>query len=96
MAYPTANITTASIDAEDTYTDAVVMDYEGLDVSVSGTFVAVVTIQRSFDNGQTWLDIETITAPMERHGRACTGAWYRAGVKSGEYVSGTAVVVVGR
>ena len=96
MAYPTADSASASISAEDTYTDSVVMDHEGLDVSVSGTFVAVVTVQRSFDNGSTWLDIEDLATACERHGNGCIGAWYRAGVKTGDYTSGTVAVRIGR
>lgn len=95
-AYPTTDSASATIEAQNTFTNAVVMDYEGLDVSVSGTFVAVVTVQRSFDNGATWLDVETISSPIERHGKACIGAWYRAGVKTGDFTSGSVVVRIGR
>lgn len=82
------------ITAQNTFTPAVYKsDGQGVAVSVSGTFVANVVIQRSKD-GASWIDIETVTAAAERDARSATAWYWRAGVKTGGYTSGTAVVNV--
>ena len=87
-------IATASIAAQNTFTTAARL--EGyLNVSISGTFVATVTVQRSIDNS-TWVDVDTWTAPTEDYGFEPELMWYRIGVKTGEFTSGTAVVRLGR
>lgn len=56
----------------------------------AGTFSATVTVQRSFDNGVTWLDVATFSAPEENVGQEIESSIkYRIGVKTGDYVSGT-------
>lgn len=37
-------------------------------VSIAGTWVGTVTLQRSFDNGATWLDVNSWTANIETGG----------------------------
>ena len=87
-------IASASITAANTFTTAARL--EGyLNVSISGTFVATVTVQRSIDNS-TWVDVDTWTAPTEDYGFEPELMWYRIGVKTGEFTSGTAVVRLGR
>lgn len=68
----------------------------GFNVSVSGTFVATVTLQRSFDGGTTWLDVATYTSPAEAVGFEPEGCLYRIGVKTGDFVSGSINVRVGQ
>ena len=65
-------------------------------LSIWGTFVATVTLQRSFDSGTTWLDIATYTAPIEDAGFGYGPAIYRVGVKTGDYTSGTINVRLGQ
>ena len=82
-----------NIAAENTFTTAVfVQANDEFDVSIAGTFVATVVVQRSFDGGSTWKDIESFAAPVERVGRLGSGCHVRVGVKTGGYTSGTAVV----
>lgn len=89
-----ATIASASIEAEDTFTDAVQL--EGyFNVSISGTFVAAVVVQRSTDNSN-WYDVNSFTAPFEGTGFDPEIMYYRIGVKTGGYTSGTAVVRLGR
>lgn len=64
-------------------------------VSVWGTFVATVTLQRSFDLGTTWLDVATYTSAKEEIRQEPEGALYRIGVKTGAYTSGTVDVRIG-
>jgi hypothetical protein len=86
----------ASIDAENTFSDGLYTE-GGFNFSLSGTFVATVTVQRSFDQGATWRDVESFTSPIETFGTdpGPTVA-YRAGVKTGDYTSGTVSIRIGR
>ena len=82
-----------SIDAENTYSKS--GSLQGyFNISLSGTWVATVTVQRSFDKGQSWLDVSTFTVNTEEYGLEPEfDVYYRFGVKADDYVSGT---VVGR
>ena len=90
---------TAAITAENTFTDSIIVaeNYEGakifgnITLSISGTFVATVTLQIAFDGGTTWIDTgETWTAPATKI-ITCyeSGVAFRAGVKTGAFSSGT-------
>jgi hypothetical protein len=87
-----SRVVTRSITAQNQFTDAIRLT--GLfDLSVAGTFVATVTVQRSYDNS-TWRDVDVFTAPVEMTGSQGEIAWYRGGVKTGEFTSGTVVVTL--
>jgi hypothetical protein len=87
-------LVTASIIAQNTFSDAVRL--EGyFNISLSGTWVATVTVQRSIDNS-TWVDVKTYTLIAEEVGFEPEFMWYRVGVKTGAYTSGTVVVRLGR
>lgn len=61
--------------------------------TISGTFVATVTIQRSFDDGSSWLDVASYTTVQSTSyldGLDNAIALYRIGVKTAAYTSGTA------
>lgn len=85
-----SRIVSASIGAQNTFTDSIKLSGP-FDLSVSGTFSATVTVQRSYDNS-SWKDVATFTSPVEQYGFQPEIAWYRAGVKTGGYTSGTAVI----
>jgi len=84
--------TTADLDGADEYTDSIRI-VGPFSLSVSGTFVATVTVQRSQDNA-TWLDVDTFDAATEQVGNEAVLYYYRAGIKSGDYTSGTATVAL--
>lgn len=87
-------IATASITAENTFTTAAQL--EGyFNLSLSGTWVATVTVQRSINNS-TWADVDTFTSNTEEVGFEPEIMWYRVGVKTGAFTSGTVVVRLGR
>jgi hypothetical protein len=89
-------LVTKDITAENTFSDGlyVVGDFN---LSISGTFVATITVQRSFDQGSTWRDVDTFTAPIETAGSDPEPVVvYRAGVKTGDFTSGTASIRIGR
>jgi hypothetical protein len=83
---------TRSIDNENLFTDAAeIISY--FNVSISGSWEGIVTAQRSFDGGSTWYDVSTWRANTEEYGfEPERGVWYRVGIKTGDFVGGTAVV----
>ena len=83
---------TRAISAENLYTDsAEIQGY--FNVGISGTWAGKVTVQRSFDLGSTWFDVATWTSNTQEYGyEPERKVYYRAGIKTGEFVSGTAVV----
>lgn len=84
----------ADIDAENTFTDGIQL-FGHFNLSISGTFSANVTVQRSYDNS-TWLDVDTFTSASEEVGYEPQEMYYRVGVKTGDYTSGTASVLLSK
>ncbi len=57
--------------------------------SLTGVWNATITLQRSFDKGDSWVDVETFTEPTQVNLTDLTSdVRYRFGVKSGEFTSG--------
>jgi len=89
-------LVTVEITAENTFSDGIYTQ-GGFNLSIWGTFAATVTVQRSFDVGATWRDVDTFTAPIETFGMDPEPVVvYRAGVKTGEFTSGTINIRLGR
>jgi len=66
---------------------------KNVDVSVSGVSDSTVTLQRKFKKyGADVLDVDTWTANDETYFTVASTAWYRIGVKSGEYGTDTVKV----
>ena len=84
---------TKSITAQNTFTDPVQLT-GNFNLSISGTFAATVTVQRSTDNS-TWRDVDAFSAAAEEVGYEPEVMWYRAGVKTGAFTSGTVDVRLG-
>lgn len=84
-----ANVT-ASITAENTFTDKQQV-IGHFNLSISGTWAATVTVQRSWD-GSNWFDVDTFTSNYEGVGFDAEEVYYRAGVKTGDFTSGTVVL----
>jgi hypothetical protein len=84
--------TTKTISAADAFTDAVhiIGDFN---LSISGTFAATVTVQRSTD-GTVWRDVDSWTVPTEEVGYDPMKNFYRAGIKTGDYTSGSAAITL--
>lgn len=81
---------TSSITVQNTFTDKIqVIGYFNL--SISGTWAATVTVQRSW-NGIDWFDVDTFTSNYEGVGFDAEEVFYRAGVKTGDFTSGTVVL----
>jgi hypothetical protein len=84
--------TTKTISAQNTFTDTIhiVGDFN---LSISGTFVGTVTVQRSTDE-VGWRDVNTFSAPFEGVGYDPVKNYYRAGIKTGDYTSGSAALLL--
>ena len=80
---------TASISSDDTYSEVLIIPAGTFNLSIWGTFSATVTVQRTFDDGDTWLDVRDFTSNGEWFGTEGEGSKYRIGIKSGNYTSGT-------
>jgi hypothetical protein len=81
--------TSVSAAAQNTWSPAIQV-VGSFNLSISGTFSATVTVQRSED-GSTWRDVDTWTAPSEEVGYDPILNYYRVGVATGDYTSGTVV-----
>lgn len=88
----TQKLATRTVTQENTFTDAVgLTGYFNL--SISGTWAGTVTVQRSYDLGSTWYDVDTWTANTEEYGlEPERGVQYRVGVKTGGHTSGSVVL----
>lgn len=84
--------TAVSAAAQNTFSNAIQI-VGSFDISVSGTFVATVTAQRSED-GTNWRDVKSYTLPAEEVGYDPILTYYRVGIKTGGYTSGTAVASI--
>jgi len=62
-------------------------------VSISGDWDATVTVQRSFDKGSTWYDVNQWDANTQEYGfEPERDVWYQIGIKDGDYTVGSVVV----
>uniref|UniRef100_A0A6M3J228 Uncharacterized protein n=1 Tax=viral metagenome TaxID=1070528 RepID=A0A6M3J228_9ZZZZ len=86
---PYSRETTKSIAAENTFSDK--MKLHGKFVfRLRGTWSATVVLQRSEDEGTTWDDVDSYAANTVLVGEEIErGIYYRFGVKTGGYTSGT-------
>jgi hypothetical protein len=74
---------------------------QSFDLSITGTFVATVYIQRCFwgddtDTAANWKDVDSRTSPTEEIGLTGGKMYFRVGVKSGGYTSGSVTATVSR
>jgi hypothetical protein len=66
-----------------------------IDLSVSGTWSGIVTLQRRFDGESEWRNTDFIATNVESFFKASLDAEYRIGFRPGDYTSGTAKVRLG-
>ena len=93
---------TAAITAQNTFTASIYVTGVAsagrtFSITISNTFSATVTLQRSEDDS-TWSDVETWTAGTAEtyDDKLDNQQWYyRIGVKTGDFTSGTADVALG-
>lgn len=92
---------TATITAENTFTNPIrVAGIEGqriFGISITGTFVATLTLQYSISEPGNWVDVTTYTTPQSiSHDDGLDNQiiYYRIGVKTGAFTSGSAVAAL--
>lgn len=56
-------------------------------LSISGTWSATVVVERSFDEGSTWVSVESFTSNAEKRGYETEDVLYRLNCTA--YTSGT-------
>lgn len=89
---------TAALSAQNTFTNSIAVSgittARTFAVVITGTFVATISLQRSFDFGATWQDTGTTytvpTSTVFTDGLDNQLIEYRLGIKTGNYTSGTA------
>ena len=87
---PTSKV---SASADNTWSPAVRI-VGHFNLSITGTFVATVTVQRSDDGTTDWRDVDAWSAPSEEVGYEPILNYYRVGVAPGKYTSGQAVASI--
>ena len=85
----------AELGAADTWSDSIQVPAGKFNFSIWGTFSATVTVQRTFNLGTTWLDVEDFISTGEYWATEGEGSTYRVGIKAGAYTSGTATIRIG-
>ena len=85
-------VASASLTAADTYT-APLRVLGTANIWISGTWAGTITLQATYDDGATWIDVQAYTAnAIDVLYEPEVGIEYRIGFKAGAYTSGTAVV----
>lgn len=67
------------------------------DIDITGTWTATITLQRSIDDESTWVDVLTYTSNQDTthtDGLDNEIVFYRLGIKTGDFTSGTATNVL--
>ena len=84
----------AELSSENVFTESIRLTKGYFNFSLRGTWQATVTVQRSFDGGDTWGDVKDFDENGEYVGyEPEENVLYRFGIKAGNYTSGT---VIGR
>jgi hypothetical protein len=84
----------ATITGQNQFTEWAALSSDS-DVSASGVVDSTVTVQRSFDGGQTAKDVEQFTADFEKIITSTDHfVLYRVGVKTGDYGTDTILVEI--
>lgn len=84
------NIAELTINGDNQFSDSVVVVNRFCFSLLSTSFIGTIVVQRSFDVGVTWRDVESfIDTSVEKNGEQPGGALYRFGCKTGSYTSGS-------
>lgn len=95
---------TKTVTAQNMYTDSIAPHANDksqrcgfLSLAIYGTWVATITVQRSFDAGQNWVDVTTYTTNQHLTiDDRVEGILYRVGCKTGNFTSGTCYLVLAK
>lgn len=86
-----------TITAQNTFTEPLKVSInKRYSLTISGTFDATITLQKTYDSGTTWFDVERFVGPdSDVSIEVPENLQVRIGVKTGEFVSGSAYVRLG-
>lgn len=85
------------ITGENQFTPKYVFNEGYFSVDIRGDFVGTVTLQKSYDKGKTWYDTDNFIEPITTYGiNSEDHVYYKLGVKTGEYKSGTINARIGQ
>ena len=91
-----ATLVELSITNEDVFSDSLAL-HAHFNLSLSGTWGGIVTIQRSFDNGVIWRDVGTFTSNTEEYGfEPGHNVLYKIGIKAGQFTFGQVDIRMGK
>lgn len=86
-----------AVSAENVFTDYIIVQGVGsvrtFVINITGTWTATITLQRSFDEGASWSDVNNYTSNITTTINDSLDnqiVRYRIGIKTGNYTSGTA------
>lgn len=93
---------TATLTAESQWSDSIrvvgVDNNRVFQINISGTWSATITLQRSIDDESSWTDVTTYSSNQSNinfdDSLDNTVAYYRIGIDTGDYTSGTAAVTL--
>lgn len=88
-----------AISSDNVFSDPIAVQGVGntriFSINITGTWVGIVTLQQSFDQGASWQDVTTYTGNVTttyNDGLDNQNILYRIGIDTGNYTSGTANV----
>ena len=90
------------VSTENSFSDEIFIDQNGkLDILVYGTFVATITLQRStltdVSGNKIWNDVVEYTEEqIDNTNESAVASTFRIGVKTGNFTSGTAKLILSR
>ena len=92
-------VASKSISAQNEYSDAKWLSPGKAILALSGTWSATVTVQVATDGNSensptTWVNVDTFTANIVTNIEVGAPSWWRFGVATGNYTSGTVVGVL--
>lgn len=89
---------TGALTAENTFAGTIIADnLDDITYTVDGTWAGTVTLQRSYDQGTTYVDVAAYTSNVAYQiTNERDDVYYRIGIKTGNYTSGTANVTIAK
>lgn len=97
----TGQTVSSNISGDNTFTNSIIVTGIGVSrqftISLTGVWVALLTLQRSYDEGASWLDVTAYAANTTiafNDGLDNQEIRYRIGIKTGDYTSGTVVATL--
>ena len=86
---------TATLVAQNTFSGAIAMHKGGFTFTLSGISGDTVYLQRSADQGVSWIDYAPFTADgVFAFNETNHGSQYRFGIKTGGYSAGTVIGII--